>query len=86
MAKPFKDREEVKADIRNCNYVGGTVTLLSIILAVVGVIGDALNITLIFEPTSWLLLAIVVGLAAIGPHMNQVMAKHLFGIESEKKE
>jgi len=34
---------------------------------------------------SWLLLAIVAGLSAIFPHMNVVMAKHLFGIESEIK-
>ena len=51
----------------------------------IGVIGDALNITLGLESMSWFLLAIVFGLTAIVPHMRSVSAKHLFGIESERK-
>ena len=85
MATPFKNLEEVKTDIRLCNYFAGILELLSIIFAVIGVIGDALNITLVLEANSWLLLAIVVGISAIYPHMNHVMAKHLYGIESESK-
>jgi len=83
--KPFKDREEVKKDIRLCAAMGLIVTFCSLGFAVLGVIGDALNITLGLETMSWFLLAIVFGLTAIVPNMRSVAAKHLFGIESERK-
>ncbi len=86
MGKPFKDREEVKADIRMCDYATAVWTIVGIILAAIGVIGDALNITLILEPTSWLLLAILVGLGVMMTHLNYLMARHLYGIESERKQ
>ena len=53
--------------------------------AALGVIGDALNITLVLEPISWLLLAIFFGLNAIIGHTHVVVAKHLLGIEAESK-
>jgi len=58
---------------------------LCFIFAALGVIGDALNITLGLEPTSWLLLAIVAGLNAIIGHTRTVVVKHLLGIEAESK-
>ena len=81
----FRNREEVKTEIRKCGAFGGIITLLGLIFAILGVIGDALDITLILESTSWLLLAVFFGLAAIGPIMHSVAAKHLYGIESESK-
>ncbi len=86
MGKPFKDREEVKIDIRRCDWAAAFWSLVGIAFGAVGVIGDALDITLILEPTSWLLLAIGVGLGAIMTHLNHLTAKHLYGIESERKE
>jgi hypothetical protein len=83
--KPFKDREEVKKDIRQCATVGMACTIGSLVFAVLGVIGDAVNITLGLESISWFLLAIVVGLAALVPNIRSVAAKQLFGIESERK-
>ena len=83
LEKPFKNRDEVKADIRRCDLVGGIFTYASFVFAALGVIGDALNTTLGLEPMSWFLLAIVAGLNAIIPYMHWAVAKHLFGIESE---
>jgi len=83
--KPFKDREEVKKDIRLCALMGSIVTFCSIGFAVLGVIGDALNITLGLESMSWFLLAIWAGLTAIIPNMRSSVAKHLYGMESEIK-
>ena len=57
--------------------------LLGLVFAVLGVIGDAVNITLGLEPMSWFLMAIVVGLNAIIGHTHVVVAKHLLGIEAE---
>jgi hypothetical protein len=83
--KPFMNREEVKTQISKCNIMGGIVIILGILFALLGVIGDALNINLVLESTSWLLLAIFFGIASIMPYMHSIMAKHLYGIESENK-
>jgi uncharacterized membrane protein len=81
----FKNREQAKAEVRKYALFGDTCQYLSFTFAALGVIGDALNITLGLEPMSWLLLAIVAGLNAIIGHTHTVVAKHLLGIEAESK-
>ncbi len=83
--EPFKDREDVKKDIRQCALVGSLFIYACLIFAALGVISDALDVTLVLESMSWFLLAIVAGLIAIIPNMRSLTAKHLFGIESELK-
>jgi hypothetical protein len=83
--KPFKNPEEVKAEIRECDRFGGISQWACFIFAALGVIGDAVNITLGLESMSWFLLAIVAGLNAIIGHMHVVVAKHLLGAEAENK-
>jgi hypothetical protein len=83
--QPFKNREHVKAEIRRCAWAGSVVTLLSLLFAALGIVSDALNITLGLEPMSWFLLAILGMVGAIGPHMHVVVAKHFLGIEAESK-
>jgi len=83
--QPFKNREHVIAEIRLCALAGGVGQLLSFPFVALGVISDALNITLGLEPMSWFLLAIIALCAAIVPHMHLVVAKHLLGIEAESK-
>lgn len=83
--QPFKNREHVKAEIRRCALAGEIVQLLGILFAALGIISDALNITLILEPMSWFLLAIFASVGAIGPTLHVVFAKHLLGIETESK-
>ncbi len=84
--KPFKDRDDVKAEIRDCGLTAAVFTYVCFIFAALGVIGDALNMTLGLEPISWLLLAIVAGLNATYGHVRSTVARHLFGIETENKE
>jgi hypothetical protein len=84
--QPFKNREEVKTEIRNCDRFAGISQYACFIFAALGVIGDAMNITLGLESMSWFLLAIVAGLNAIIGHTHVVVAKHLFGVGSENKE
>jgi hypothetical protein len=81
--KPFKNREQVKAEVKLCSTVGTTFQLLSFLFAILGIIGDALNTTLGLETMSWFLLAIFVGIASVIPSMHAVAAKHLLGIEAE---
>ena len=83
--KPFKNREEVKTQVSKCNIVGGIILYFGIFFALIGVIGDALDTTLVLESTSWLLLAVFFALTSIIPNMHSIMAKHLFGIEAENK-
>lgn len=85
MGKPFKNREEVKTDIRLCDWPASIIGLASFIFAALGVINDALDLTLVLETQTWLLLSIVVAIGALMPHLNFLMARHLYGIESEQK-
>lgn len=81
--KPFKNREQVKAEVKLCSTVGTIFQLLSLLFAVIAIIGDALNTTLGLATMSWFLLAIIVGISSILPIMHAVVAKHLLGIEAE---
>ncbi|MFX0207419.1 MAG: hypothetical protein ACFFDT_15630 [Candidatus Hodarchaeota archaeon] len=83
--KPFKDREEVKKEIRNW-FIGSLVLeLLSLLLALIGIIADALDKTIGLETMSWFLLAIFLSVSAAGPLVISAVAKSLYGIESEIK-
>ena len=83
---PFKNREEIKSEISACDRFAAVTQWACFLFAVLGVIGDVLNITLGLESMSWFLLAIVCGLNAVIGHMHVVVGKHLFGIEAERKE
>ncbi|MFQ5836664.1 MAG: hypothetical protein ACE5HG_02310 [Candidatus Bathyarchaeia archaeon] len=83
--KPFKDREEARKLFDQMGLFGTIFWFLGIIFAVLGVISDAVNITLVLEPMSWLLLSIVVVLASIPYWITLAVAMHLLGIEGESK-
>jgi hypothetical protein len=83
--QPFKSREHVIAEIRRCAMAGSVSSYLSFLFAAIGIIGDALNITLVLQPMIWLLLAIFASLHAIVPTIHLVVAKHFLGIEAESK-
>jgi len=83
--KPFKDREEVKGEIRNW-FIGSLVLeLLGLLSAMIGIIADALDRTLGLETMSWFLLAIFFSVSAASPFVVSAVAKSLYGIESEIK-
>jgi hypothetical protein len=84
-SKPYKNREEVKKDIRLCSLVGTIWMFVGLGSAVLGIISDALNITLGLESMSWFLLAIFFAVVALGPMLTSLVARHLYGIESENK-
>ena len=42
--KPFKDREEVKAEIRECDRFAAITQNACFIFVILGVVGDALNL------------------------------------------
>ena len=63
--EPFKDLEVVKADVKRCAWLSSILSVLRLLFAVVGVVGEVLNMTLGLEPMSWFLLAIVCAVNAI---------------------
>ena len=83
--KPFKDREEVKKEIRVWFSISLVLECLGLLLALIGIIGDALDRTFGLETTSWLLLAIFFSVSAAAPLVKSAVAKSLYGIESESK-
>jgi hypothetical protein len=83
--QPFKNREHVIAEIRRCALAGSVSQYFSFLFAALGVIGEALGVTLGLQPMIWLLLAIFASVYAIIPHMHLVVAKHLLGTEAESK-
>lgn len=84
--KPFKNREDIMSEIRNCDFFGGICQFACFGFTALGVISDAFNITLVLEPMSWFLLAIIAGLNAIIGHMHVVVAKHFLGIDVERNQ
>ncbi len=83
--RPFRDREHVKDEIRRCAFAASVFTYLSFLFAVLGVVGGALNVSLVLQPTIWLLLAIFACLHAIVPEMHLVAAKQVLGIDAESR-
>ncbi len=83
--EPFKNREGIVAEIRYCARAGGVITLFGFLFIALGIISDAFNITLILEPISWFMLAILAMVGTLGPTLHVVVAKHLLGIEVESK-
>ncbi|MGD8544878.1 MAG: hypothetical protein PVH12_01775 [Candidatus Bathyarchaeota archaeon] len=80
---PFKNREEVKAEIRECDRFAVVTQWACFVCATLGVIGDVVNFTLGLESMSWFMLAIVFGLNALIGHNHTTIGKHLLGIEEE---
>jgi len=83
--RPFRDREEVKKEIRVWFLASALLQIGGLLLALIGIIGDALDKTLGLETTSWFLLAILFSVAAAAPLVKSAVAKSLYGIESESK-
>jgi hypothetical protein len=83
--KPFRSREEVKKEIRVWFNISLFCECLGLLLAVIGIVADALDRTLGLETMSWFLLAIFLSVSAAAPLVKSVAAKSLYGIESESK-
>ena len=83
----WENRKQM-ADVRVAGLWGHTGWFLGAIFAVLGIIGDAANVTLGLEPTSWLLLAIAVFVASIPFYMALGLAWYLRTTEAKsgKKE
>lgn len=83
--KPFETREELRNALSPMGLGFHICSWLGAIFVVLGVVGDALNITLGLESISWLLLGIATFLAGIPMLTTWALALHLLSIEARNK-
>jgi hypothetical protein len=83
--KPFKNREDIKRQLRECERWGDIVTSLAFLLAAIAIIWRVFKIDYGLDSTFWFLLAIFFGVMSLMPTMYLVGYKQMYGIESEKK-
>ena len=80
----MKREEIISSGGAHCD--GGFVFwVLGLTFAALGVASDAMNVSLVLEPTSWLLLAIVFVLSGIASWMAWGLALHLDVMETKNK-
>jgi hypothetical protein len=84
--KPFENREHIIWEIGYCCKVATYSAYLGIVFAALGIVSDALDMKLLLEPRSWLLLAIILLVGSMLPHLHMLFAKQLLGMEIIKKE
>lgn len=82
------EKREHMADVRVMGLWGHVGWFVAALFALLGIIGDAANVTLGLEATSWLLLSIVAFLASMPFYVALGLAWYLRTTEakSEKKE
>jgi len=85
MARLWEDRKRVIASVSRAGLWGGTTFFLGVIFAVLGVIGDAANVTLGLEPMAWFLLAIVVSVLSVTFYIGWAVAWYLSTTEAKSK-
>ncbi len=84
--QPFKNRDDIRAEIKRCSVFASYCMVFCIIFALIGVIGDASNTTLGLASMSWFLLAIIAALFGIYPQMHSIAARHLLYVDETRKE
>jgi hypothetical protein len=80
-AKPFKSRKEIEDALDPMGFGFHVTSWLGIVFVILGVISDAVNITLVLEPMIWLLLSIAIFLAGIPMLVTWAVAQHLLGLK-----
>ena len=80
----MKRDDIVAAGAAHCDS-GFILGILGISFAVLGAISDAMNIILVLEPTSWLLLSIVTCLVAIACFIAWALAVLLAAMEAKNR-
>ncbi len=83
--KPFENREHIVWEIGFGTKFGTSAIIVSLVFVVLGIIGDLLDMKLGLGSTSWLLVAVVLAVASLVPHMHGILAKQLLGMEVIKK-
>ena len=88
MARHWEDREKIRASIGSQGAYGHYLWFAAVLFVILGIIGDAANITIGLSATSWFLLALAAFLASITMFMGWMVAWYLGGPpgEGQKKD
>lgn len=84
--KPFKDREHILWEIAYCSKAAISVTILSLVCLLLGIISNIIDMKLALDSTSWFMVSIVAVIISLYPELHALLAKHLLGMELIKKE
>ena len=77
MFERWKSREWIVGNGGRMTLSGGICWILGAIFAVLGIIADAMNVTLGLEPSSWFLLSIALFVASISWYLGWAVAVYL---------
>ena len=86
MVKHWKDRKWILGKGGMWAAWGGACWILGAVFAVLGVIGEAMNVTLGLGPVSWLMLAIDAFVASIPCYLGWAVGVYLHAVEAKRKE
>jgi len=81
MVRHWEDRDFLKKSIGTSGLWGHILWFLSLIFAILGIIWDAIDITLGLTSMSWFLLAIVMALLSIPFYIGMAIAWYLKSLE-----
>ena len=77
MPARYEDRNKIVEGLGSMGSIGHILWFLSVIFAVIGVIGEIIGYTLVITPMSWYLLAIVMILLSIPFYIGWAVAWYL---------
>jgi len=77
MPKRYEDRNKIVEGLGSMGSIGHILWFLSLIFAVIGIIGEIMEYTLVLTPMSWYLLAIVMILLSIPFYIGWAVAWYL---------
>ena len=85
MAKRWGSVKAIRGTAGVCRTGGIVSYLLAVVLALLGVIGEAIDVTLGLEPMSWYLLAIAAFLSSIAWYIGWAVGIHIDVIEGKRE-
>ena len=83
--KLFKNREDIKKQIKMCERWCDIVMYLAFLLVIIGSVWRVLKLDYGLDSTFWFLLAIFFGVMSIMPTIHIVVYKQMYGMYSEDK-
>ncbi len=85
MSERWKNREWIVSSGNRMTMSGGACWILGAIFAVLGIIADAMNVTLGLEVTTWLMLSIALFAGGISWYIGWAVAVYVSGKEAKSK-
>jgi hypothetical protein len=84
MASFYEDLEKLKTYAGRAGLLGGIFRALGIVFALLRVIGEAANVKIGLEQTSWYLLAIVASVLSVSLWISWAVSLYLKSTEAKK--